>query len=162
MNDDIFAPQFSITPVIQTALDDIERQKWLIDNMLLMPKHEAWIRREIQVKRASGTTRIEGASLDEAAVSKLVNRSAGGRLTEDEQANVNALEAYEFIDFLSDQLDIPIDELVIRQLNRHFMRGASEALTPGVYRKGQNSVGNFSSPDQGDVPAQMRSFALWG
>ena len=82
-------------------------------------------------------------------------------MTEDERANINALQAYEFIDFLSDQPDIPVDELVIRQLNRYFMNGASDTLTPGSYRKGPNKVGDFITPDQGDVPALMRSFALW-
>lgn len=161
MNDSIFSPQFSITPIITSTLEDIERQKWLIDNMLMMPKHEAWIRREIRVERAVGTTRIEGAKLDEAAVRELAKSRGTGKLSEDEQANVNALQAYEFIDFLSDQQDIPIDELVIRQLNRYFMNGSPETLTPGVYRKGQNTVGKFSPPDQGDVPSLMRSFTLW-
>ena len=161
MNDSIFAPQFNITPMITSALENIERQKWLIDHMLLMPKHEVWLRHEIQIKRASGTTQIEGAKLDEAAVRQLINRGSAGNHTEDEQANINALQAYQFIDFLSDQPDIPIDELVIRQLNRYFMDGAPETLTPGVYRMGQNTVGNFIPPDQGDVPSLMRSFALW-
>jgi Fic family protein len=161
MNDSIFAPNYTIPPTIHSVLEAIDRERWLIDNMLLMPKHEAWIRREIQVKRASGTTQIEGANLDEAAVSKLINRSSGGKLTEDEQANINALDAYQFIDYLSDQRDIPIDELVIRQLNRYFIRTAPEILTPGAYRKGRNTVGIFSPPDQGDVPSLMRSFALW-
>lgn len=129
--------------------------------MLLMPKHEAWIRREIEVRRAAGTTRIEGATLDEDAVRNLEGLGPGARLTEDERANINALQAYEFIDFLSDQPDIPVDELVIRQLNRYFMNGAPETLTPGSYRKGPNQVGEFITPDQGDVPALMRSFALW-
>jgi Fic family protein len=161
MNDSIFIPNYTITPTIHSVLESIDRERWLIDNMLLMPKHEAWIRREIQVKRASGTTQIEGANLDEAAVSKLINRGSGGKLTEDEQANVNALDAYQFIDYLSDQHDIPIDELVIRQLNRYFINNAPETLTPGAYRRGQNKVGNFAPPDQGDVPSLMRSFALW-
>ena len=79
--------------------------------MLLMPKHEAWIRRDIQVRRAVGTTRIEGAALDEDAVRNLEGLGSGAKVTEDELANINALQAYEFIDFLSDQPDIPIDEL---------------------------------------------------
>ena len=41
------------------------------------------------------------------------------------------------------------------------MEGAPPILTPGTYRKGKNSVGNFNPPDQGDVPDLMRSFALW-
>ena len=118
--------------------------------------------REVQVKRAVATTRIEGATLDEKAVGELVGRGFVGRYTEDQQANINALEAYEFIDYLSDQQDIPIDELVIRELNRKFMHGSSDTLTPGVYRKGQNTtVGSFSPPDQGAIPNLMRSFALW-
>ena len=162
MNDSIFAPNYIITPAMAGHLQDIERQRWLIENMLLMPKHEAWLRREVSVRRAVGTTSIEGASLEEAEVNQLLNRAAGdNKGTEDEQANLNALAAYEFIDFISDQSDIPIDELVIRQLNRNFMRGAAETLTPGAYRKGQTSVGNYSPPDQGDVPGLMRAFALW-
>lgn len=162
MNDSIFTPQFTLTPEISSRLKDLERQRWFIDNRLLMPKHEGWMLREVQVKRAVGTTRIEGATLDEKAVGELVGRGFGGRYTEDQQANINALEAYEFIDYLSDQQDIPIDELVIRELNRKFMHGSSDALTPGVYRKGQNTtVGSFSPPDQGDVPDLMRSFVLW-
>ncbi|MCH8062759.1 MAG: Fic family protein [Chloroflexi bacterium] len=142
-------------------MDDIERQMWLVDNMLIMPKHEEWIKRDVRIERATGTTRIEGASLDEAAVRQLANDRRAGKPTEDELANLNALRAYEFIDFLSDQQDIPIDELVIRQLNRYFMDGALPILTPGAYRKGKTTVGNFDPPDQGDVPDLMRSLALW-
>lgn len=161
MNDSIFIPRFDISTSMRSTLEDIERQRWLIDNMLLMPKHEAWIRRDVQVRRASGTTRIEGASLDETAVSKLVDKRPAGRPTADEQANVNALEAYEFVDFLTDQLDVPVDELVIRQLNRYILTGGAEVLTPGNYRKGENTVGSFTPPNQGDVASLMRSFALW-
>jgi Fic family protein len=161
MYDSIFAPNFNITPSASSILEDLERQRWLIDHMLLMPKHEAWIRREVQVKRAAGTTQIEGKTLDEAQVGQLASRSPAGKPTEDERANLNALRAYEFIDFLSDHADIPIDELVIRELNRYFLNGESEALTPGVYRRGQNMVGRFRPPDQGDVPGLMRSFTSW-
>ena len=161
MNDSIFTPNYNITPDIARNLDSLARQLWLIEHVLLMPKHEAWIRREIQVRRAVGTTRIEGANLDEEAVRSLEGLGAGARITEDELANINALQAYEFIDFLSDQPDIPVDELVIRQLNRYFMNGAADTLTPGTYRKGSNKVGEFTTPAQGDIPALMRSFAMW-
>ncbi|MCH8117686.1 MAG: hypothetical protein IIA78_06150 [Proteobacteria bacterium] len=106
MNDSILSPHYTITPTTNNYLDDLDRQRWLIDNLLLMPKHEAWIRREIQVRRAVGTTRIEGATLDEDAVRGLEGLGSGSRGTEDERANINALQAYEFIDFLSDQPDI--------------------------------------------------------
>ena len=161
MNDNIFQPYFTITDRVRDLLGDVEQQDWLASNMLLMPRHEAWIRRDVSIRRASATTRIEGASLDETAVSDLIRKRPAGKPTEDERANINAIQAYEFIDYLSDQSDIPIDELAIRQINREFMSGAVDTLTPGVYRKGANTVGNYHPPDQGDVPGLMRSFALW-
>ena len=161
MNDNIFTPHFTITLVMRSAWEDLERQIWLVNNLLLTPKHETWIRREVQVQRAVGTTQIGGARLDDTAVRGIIREGGGRNPTADEQANINALQAYEFIDFLSDQQDIPIDELVIRQLNRFFMTGAAENLAPGVYRKGLNTVKNYAPPDQGDVPGLMRAFALW-
>ena len=161
MNDSIFRPNHTITPEIEAALSDLDRQRWLIENMLLMPKHEAWITRDVRIRRASGTTRIEGATLDEEAVRKLERSNQAGRPSEEEQENLNALQAYDFIDFLSDQHDITLDELVIRQLNREFMKGFSDTLTPGSYRRGENKVGMYTPPNQGDVPSPMRSFALW-
>jgi len=161
MNDNIFRPHFTITDKVKDLIVGIDRQIWLANNMLLMPKHEAWIRRDVSIRRAAGTTAIEGSSLDEDAVGDLLRKPHAGRPTQDEQANINAIQAYEFIDYVSDQDDIPIDELVIRQINREFLSGAADTLTPGVYRKGQNTVGDYQPPDQGDVPALMRSFAVW-
>ena len=161
MNDSIFSPNYTITPKFEYCLESIDRNRWLIDNMLLMPKHEAWLHREVRVSRAAGTTRIEGAALDEEAVSRLAKQARTGSLDEDEQDNINALQAYEFLDFLSDLPDVPVDELVIRQLNRYFIANAAAPLTPGAYRQGPNSVGDYHPPDQGDVPGLMRAFALW-
>ena len=161
MNNNMFRPTFTITPAILSALEDVERQIWLVDHILLMPKHESWIRREVQVKRAVGTTQIDGASLDEAVVRGLRREGAMRKPDKDEQANINALQAYSFVDFLSDHPDIPIEELVIRQLNRYFLTGAIENLTPGVYRNGQSMVRNYMPPHHGDVPSLIRSLVLW-
>jgi Fic family protein len=161
MIDTIFTPRFQHTDDIATGLEYVEANAWLIENVLIMPKHEAWMRRDVRVRRAAGTTRIEGASLNEAEVNDLVKKGHPGKLSEDERANLNAIQAYEFVDYLSDQPDVPIDELVVRELNRYILRGAPETVTPGAYRKGQNKVGKFDPPDQGDVPTLMRSFAEW-
>jgi cell filamentation protein, protein adenylyltransferase len=161
MNDSIFRPHFTVDGEMQASIEGIERSGWLVENMLLMPKHEAWVRREVSVQRATGTTRIEGASMEEEELSGLMKKSPVGKLTDDEQANINAIQAYEFVDYLSDQPDIALDELVIRELDRYFVRGASPVLTPGVYRRGENRVGEYIPPSQGDVPDLMRAFAAW-
>ena len=161
MNDTIFTPNFETTAEMQGHLDNIGRISWLIQNMLIMPKHEAWIRRQVWVRRAAATTQIEGASMNEAQVEELRKKGHPGKLTDDEQENLDALQAYEFVDYASDEPDISPDEMVIRQLNREFLRGAPEHLVPGRYRNGQNTVGPYTTPDQGDIPTLMRAYSDW-
>ncbi len=157
-----FAPRFNLSEAALETMEVIGRSAWLIDNMLIMPKYELWIRREVSIERAAATTRIEGAALNADEVGQLAAKGLAGRPTEDELANLNALEAYRFVDYLSDQPDIPLDELAIRELNRYFLANTDEMLTPGVYRNGQNKVGNqYLPPDQGDVPDLMRAFSSW-
>ena len=110
VNNKIFNPKYAITPTIQAQIDEFERNQWLIQNLLLMPQHEEWLHRDVRVSRATSTTRIEGSALDEQTVARLAARSMVQAESEDEQDNINALQAYEFIDFLSDQADIPMDE----------------------------------------------------
>jgi Fic family protein len=157
----MFEPKFQMTDKIRGNIEDIDRNSWLIDNMLIMAKHEAWFRREVSIERATGTTTIEEVGMDEEAVRDLAKRDHVVIDSDNERANLNALRAYEFIDYLSDQPDISINELVIRELNRQFLRGAPEILTPGVYRKGQNKVSNYDPPNQGDIPDLMREFSSW-
>ena len=162
MNDTIFQPQYIISPKIRTQIDEVERNHWLIRKRFLPPKHEAWFRRDVSIQRAAGTTNIEGATLNEQQVSDLIKKNPPAeKLSEDEQANLNALAAYRFVDYVSDQPEIPLSELVIRELNRYFLSGMSKILTPGVYRKGQVEVFKYTPPDQGDVPDLMRQFATW-
>lgn len=157
-----FTPIFSVTDRTEASIRRIERNAWLIEHGLLMPRHEQWIRREVNVARASGTTRIEGAEMEPPAVAELLRHEQVTSLTADERDNLNAIRAYEFIDYLSDQADLPINELAIREMNRLFIAGAPETLTPGAYRRGQNTVGDrYRPPDQGDVPALMSAFGEW-
>jgi Fic family protein len=144
---------YHLTSASEARLQDIAQKSWLVENMLLIPKYEAWIHREVAVERAVSTTRIEGIGVEEPG------GETDARLVE--AANANALRAYEFVDYLSDLRDEALSELVVRQLNREFLHGAAATLTPGVYRKGQNTVGAYRPPDQGDVPELMRAFAAW-
>jgi Fic family protein len=155
MTDTTVGPKFRLSQSLEAALLDLDRDRWLIENMLLMPKHQVWIQREVQLARAKATTQIEG--IGDVAYSA----SAEAARKEFEQANANAVRAYEFIDYVSDLPGQRIDELVIRQINREFLHGAAPTLTPGVYRRGQNSVGNYTPPDQGDVSALMSALVEW-
>ena len=161
MTDNIYTPQFELTPGIRATIDAIDREQWLVDSLLIMPKYEEWIRRSVWTRRVAATTAIEQLGIGEEAVDELARKGTRGRPDDLEQANLNALRAYEFVDYVSDQKDIPVDELVIRELNRVFLHESADVLTPGVYRKGQNQVYNFTPPNSGDVPDLMRGFAKW-
>lgn len=160
MTDNIFRPKYTLTPKIKFAIADIERDAWLVDKMLIMPKHATWIRRNITAERAAGTVRIEGGTLDDADVRELMRTPPKATMSEEERANRNALSAYDFVDYLSDQYDLPITEAMIRQINREFMYGFLDKI-PGVYRTGEIAIYGFTPPNQGDVPDHMRAFARW-
>jgi Fic family protein len=162
MNEEMFQPIFnSDDKLLLENIQEIGRHAWLIDHIPLIPKQEVWFRRDVAIGRAAATTRIEGATLSDAEVGELLRGNPPTRPSKDETANINAHEAYRFVDYLSDARDIPIDELAIRELNRYFLAGGDELLTPGIYRKGQNQVGSYTPPDQGDVPSLMREFTDW-
>ena len=92
MTDTIFQPKYNMTSTMRMNVEEILRQEWLIGQKLLPPKHEAWFRRDVSIKRAAGTTRIEGATMNEEQVSKLAKeRREDAKLSDDERANLNAL-----------------------------------------------------------------------
>lgn len=155
MTDTTFRPNFNQPASIEASLREIDRNKWLIEKMLLMPKHQMWIHREVQIARAKATNQIEGIGDEDG------NPIAEAARKASELSMANALRAYDFIDYVSDLAEQQVDELVIRQLNREFILGAATTLTPGLYRRGQNHVGNYTPPDQGDVPALMKQFVQW-
>ena len=135
----------------------------MLDRHLLPAKYEEWFIRDVNTARVAATTAIEGHEVPEETVHSLINRGKSPT-NDDEAANVNAAVAYEFVDHLSEepQMDIPLNEFVIRELNRLFMKGAPALHTPGAYRKGQNTAGNaYTTPNAGDVPALMRDLSNW-
>ena len=62
MNDSIFSPNYTITPRIQAQIDELERNHWLIENLLLMPQHEEWLHRDVRVSRAASHSSKSGAN----------------------------------------------------------------------------------------------------
>src|SRR5688572_9128269 len=156
----VFTPRFQITPAARACLEELERDRWLAEHLLPETRLRGLLRREIAVSRASSTTRIEGARLDEQAVDALY-AGAGAPQGIDERDNVNAIRTYELVDQLSDQPSLRITEALVRQLNAELIAGAAETMTPGAYRRGQNLVGTFRPPDQGDVPGLMRDLVAW-
>jgi hypothetical protein len=147
---------YDLSPSALDTIASIELRAERIGNMPVMPRHEARVHRRVAIRRAGGTTSIEGVRLPEQEIAEFLNRRLATSDDEAEPANIITLRAYEFVDYVGGQHDIPVDELVIRELNRQFMHGSPEVVTPGSYRRGQKKVGLFTPPNQGDVLLLMR------
>src|SRR5450759_3450004 len=133
---------------LTSALDDVERRRWLFANLPLDPVHRDWMRQRAWIRTVHGYTRIEGNKLS--ALEVLGTRSA-----------------LELVDELAARPDVELDQSVVREIHRRVLDGQSDLLTPGEYRRGENRVAGadgeiiFTTPASGDVPELMRKFVAW-
>jgi Fic family protein len=140
-------------------LETLEQIRFRVDRFLLMPKHEAWLRREAFVRQAYSSTMIENASISQEELAR-----AESELSIERPDVANYASALEFVDFLSNQRDTPIDERTIRQIHWTLMRGVrDDHYLPGEYRNQTNWIEDagvkvYEPPHQVDVPILMRRF----
>jgi len=163
-----FVPVFTHSQDIERHLKSIERDKWAFERLLLDPRYESWYRRRAIRRSLHHTTRIEGNTLREEQVGGILE---GDKIQADENEIaeiVNCYNALQFIDSISDNPSIPIDEHAIRHINALILGDDDPVLMPGQYRRGENWVRHYMSgkrvytpPNQGDVPALMREFSNW-
>jgi len=164
----IYMPTFTHSQDIQIILMDIDRDRWAFERLLLDPRYESWLKRRAITRSLHHTTKIEGNTLREDQVGDILQgekiRADAKEITEVQ----NCYRAYRFIDDISGDIAIPIDEQVIRYINSLVLGDDDPALTPGQYRRGENYVRHYMTgkrvytpPNQGDVPSLMREFSLW-
>ena len=145
----------------QYELEELERIRFRVDRFLLMPKHEAWLRREAFVRQAFSSTMIENAGISQDELA-----GAERELSIQRPDVANYARALEFIDFMSGHKDLVIDELLIRQIHWLLLRAVrDDHYLPGEYRKTPNWIEDsgirvYESPHALDVPALMREFVL--
>ena len=145
----------------EAQIREIERIRFRVDRFLLMPKHEAWLRREAFVRQAYSSTMIENASISEKERERAESELTVGR------ADVaNYARALEFVDFMSSQPAFFLDELVIRQIHWLLMSGEHDShYLPGQYRNNtnwieENGIRVYEPPHQVDVSFLMRELVV--
>lgn len=151
---------FTVNPEkYEFYLEELVRIRFRIDRFLLMPKHEAWLRREAFIRQAYSSTMIENASISEEERAR-----AESQLTIARPDVANFARALEFVDFMSSSGEVLLDELLIRQIHWHLMRGIrDDHYFPGEYRKATNWIEDagvrvYQPPHAIDVSALMREF----
>jgi Fic family protein len=155
-------------PALVEALGEVERRCWLFSNLPLDPVHRDWLRRRAWVRTVHGSTRIEGNTLSDLEVDRLLDGVAGKALPRKDSLEVlGTRSALELVDDLAARSDVDLSQAVVREIHRRVLDGQSELLTPGEYRRGENRVAGsngeliFATPPSGDVPELMRSFVGW-
>ncbi len=163
----MFTPRFSKDSFkLPFALEDIDRYRFRIERMLIMPKHEQWLRREAFVRAAYSSTMIENPTISEQEVEAAVKAVPALGIAKGRQDVANYARALELVDFLSDA-EFVIDEAVICQIHWFLMRGIEDTgLKSGRYRTEPNWIEDqgvkvYESPFHVDVPMLMREFSLW-
>lgn len=150
---------------LAAQLDAVERRCWLFSHLPLDPVHRDWLRRRAWVRTVHGSTRIEGNTLSDLEVDRLLDGAAGKALPRKDLLEVlGTRSALELVDGLAARPDVELDQGAIREIHRRVLDGQSHLLTPGEYRRGENRVAApggetiFTTPPSGDVPELMRDF----
>jgi len=163
----IFTPKFSEdSEKLLWTINEIDRVKFRIERLLIMPKHEQWLRREAFIRTAYSSTMIENSTITEDEMEKAARLSPAARIPKERVDVANYAEALSFVDFLS-KAKMTIDEAVIRQIHWLLMREIHDTrLQPGNYRTGPNWIEDqgirvYEPPFHVDVPILMREFSLW-
>ncbi|MBM2824382.1 MAG: filamentation induced by cAMP protein Fic [Dehalococcoidales bacterium] len=161
-----FSPKFSQNDELVWPLGEIDRVKFRIERLLIMPKHEQWLRREAFMRTAYSSTKIENNTITEEEIERAAKPSPVTKIPKERVDVSNYTEALSLVDFLSNT-DIPIDEAVIRQIHWSLMKGERDTrLQPGKYRTEPNWIEDqgikvYEPPFHVDVPILMREFSLW-
>ena len=138
-------------------LEELEHIRFRVDRFLLMPKYEEWMRREAFIRQAYSSTMIENPSISEEEQAR-----AEAELSVDRPDVANYARALEFVDFMSGDQGVVLDELLIRQMHWFLMRGMRDHhYLPGQYRKDTNWIEDsgikvYQPPHQLDIAPLMR------
>jgi Fic family protein len=163
----MFKPNFSESnDKLLWTIDEIDRVKFRIERLLIMPKHEQWLQREAFMRTAYSSTMIENPSITEDEMEKAAKPAGAGQIPKERIDIANYVAALSFVDFVSKD-EMMIDEVVIRQIHWLLMKGIHDTrLQPGNYRSEPNWIEDqgvrvYEPPFHVDVPIIMREFSLW-
>ncbi|MFC1981545.1 Fic family protein [Chloroflexota bacterium] len=164
-----YEPKYQISNGIEKNLDGIERQRWILENLIIEPKYIGWLRRRAFIRSGHHTLRIEGNILTEEQVADVLEnqeeRTDNSQHKEDVRNWNNAMQ---FVDSLSPKTEIPINDLLIRHVHSLILGPNDKIHLPGDYRRGDARVRHpisrkpvYLGPNAGDVPDLVHQLGVW-
>jgi Fic family protein len=164
-----FAPKFSITNKITSALTGIERARGFLEGASLSDKWLLEMGRRALLLEAHHTTHIEGTRLTLDEAQRLFEGQTVENVDPDDARELlNYRRAFELVsEYLAG--GSPITEGLIREIHKRLVEGVRGGSgSPGEYRRVQNYVANsatgrivYTPPPPGDVPELMRCLVDW-
>lgn len=164
-----FAPKFTVSIPIASALTAIERSRGFLEAATLSTEWISKMQARALILEAHHTTHIEGThlSLDQSA-RLLAGERMQGVDFEDVKELLNYRRAFDFVsEYLFSQRTIT--EGLIREIHRRLVESVrGNAAQPGQYRTIQNYVANsqtkeilYTPPAPYDVPILMAELTEW-
>ena len=148
-------------------LAELEQRRWLFEKLPLDPTHADWFRHRAWIRTIHGTTRIEGNTLNDLEVEEVLASPSSRFSRKDALEVLGTRAALSFVDETAGAPGVLADEPLVREIHRRVLDDINPLLTPGEYRRGNNTVADadgrtvFTTPPSRDVPDLMRQFGLW-
>jgi len=164
-----YQPSYSITDKIRMNLEGIDRDKWAFERLIIDTKYENWLRRRALIRSGHHTLHIEGNTLTEDEVADVLeNANVNTKQAPDSREVTNWSRAMQFVDGVSQSLDVPITALLIRHIHQLILGPDDRVNHPGDYRRGDARVRHpitrkpiYTGPPAGDVPDLMNQSGRW-
>ncbi len=164
-----FAPRFTVTDAITSALTAIERARGFLEAATLSDEGVERMGQRALLLEAHYTTHIEGTQLTIEQSERLwAGKAVDDARADDVRELLNYREAFKMVsEYLAS--GEPVTEKLIRGIHRLLVEGVrGGAGDPGRYRTIQNYVGNsrtleviYTPPPPKKVPPLMRELVDW-
>jgi Fic family protein len=161
-----FTKQWKLSENSLLYLGQCEAYVEAIGNTPILPHHYAQLMRVALMKGAQATTAIEGNTLTDEEISKIMaDEKLPPSKAYQETEVKNILEA--FNDILNDILDYNADSFITIEVLKNFHEKVGKDLgeyfkaIPGQLRNNDVVVGTYRCPDYRDVPVLLDKMCAW-
>jgi Fic family protein len=168
MKQKMYEPNIRTTEKLINYLNEVEDIRELLGTIPVLPIVEEFIQRQALVETVYYTARIEGNPLDIRIAERFRERETSKPNAESEQDYVNLYKVMDFIYYIANKVDIPIDEEVIKQIHAFVVRDIPSQGSPGVYKLKPNEIKDkvsseriFLPPSPDDTPRLMSELSAW-
>lgn len=160
----MFKPKYQITDEIARFLSDIAEIKSLVDRARLLPTREFSLRRTTNIKLAHSSTSIEGNSLEEYQVRKLLDGNEVVATKNEIKEVQNYFRALHTIDGMVSQVQIKPSHIL--KVHKIASTDLMEAFKVGSFRSGPIYIVNrekiiYTGPNSSEIEELVNDLCDW-